>query len=266
MGLNVPSPNLPRFSVVLVNYKTYELTKMCLNLLQQGLKHYDAEVWVVDNDSADQSTDYLRGLEWINLIERKPIQKEQGFVAHGEALDLVLERVETEFVFLMHTDTLIHDPEIFEIMLKNCCKKRDIYAVGCLEQIDRGFFRSYWRFATRFLSHQTRRLKLGLGFKSREPKPYKEVYLKSFFALWNVKKLKENKLKFLMENRIPGYEAQDRLASLGLDRVVMPTREIFGYLDHVEAGTVAANGGYHQGHRRLRNYRAILDGMAQNKN
>lgn len=78
----------PKFSIALVNYQTFDLTKICLNLLK---KHIDAgllvpnkvDIGVVDNDSKDESTDYLRTLDWINLIERKPVGQETGFAAHG---------------------------------------------------------------------------------------------------------------------------------------------------------------------------------------
>ncbi|MCQ9427516.1 glycosyltransferase, partial [Pseudomonas sp. LJDD11] len=65
------SDKTPTFSIAIVNYKTLEITKICLDLLQQHLGNTPHQVWVVDNDSADDSTEYLRTLDWINLIERK---------------------------------------------------------------------------------------------------------------------------------------------------------------------------------------------------
>ena len=78
----------PKFSIAMVNYKTLELTKTALELLK---KHFDSgeldsnriDVWVVDNHSQDASAEYLRGLHWINLIERVPEGEEEGFAAHG---------------------------------------------------------------------------------------------------------------------------------------------------------------------------------------
>ena len=87
------------FSIGLVNYKTPELTKICLTLLKQ---HFDngfldvkhVQVWVVDNNSQDDSSDYLRSLDWIHLIERIPEGKEEGFAAHGKALNMILDQMQ----------------------------------------------------------------------------------------------------------------------------------------------------------------------------
>lgn len=249
----------PTCSVALVNYKTLQLTSISLNLLQDALAGTDTQVWVVDNDSADESTAHLRSLDWIHLIERKPVAGEPGFMAHGRALDMVLERITTDYLFLLHTDTFIHDPAIFDIMLQKCLEKANVVSVGCVEQVYRGTTRIVWRLVTRFLKHYYRRLKIGLGLKSKAPKPYREVYLKSFCALWNVKIVKEHGMSFSMADRIPGYEMQDRLTALGYKIAYIPARKMFGYLDHVEAGTVAAIGGYDKDHRRSKKYNAILE-------
>jgi hypothetical protein len=83
----------PAFSIAIVNYKTPDLTKICLDLLK---KHIDAglnaQVWVVDNNSQDESTTYLRSLDWIHLIVRDADYAEKGFVAHGQGLDSILEK------------------------------------------------------------------------------------------------------------------------------------------------------------------------------
>jgi len=252
----------PIYSVVLVNYKTRQLTEICLKLLYEAFKDTGVQVWVVDNDSADESTDYLKSLDWIHLIERKAVANESGFMAHGLALDMVLKQVDTEYLYLLHTDTLIHNPEIFDIMLNECKQQKDIAAVGCVDQIYRGQLRIIWRFVNRFFKHYSRRLKLTIGLSSKQPKPYYEVHLKSFCALWNIKLMKEQGLTFSLNNRIPGYEAQDRLISLGYKISYFSAKKIFTYLEHVEAATVSAQGLYGENHRRTKKYNAILEKMS----
>lgn len=127
-----------------------------------------------------------------------------------------------------------------------------------MEQLYRGETRIAWRLLTRFAKHHFRRLKLSLGLPSRAPKPFREIYLKSFCAMWNAELLRKNGLSFAMNDRIPGYEAQDRLAAKGYSIAYVSARIMFRYLDHVEAGTVSAIGGYDQDHRRLKKYRAML--------
>ncbi|MHC8367307.1 glycosyltransferase [Pseudomonas sp. ZT5P21] len=248
----------PPFSIVLVNYKTIEITRICLDLLRQHLAGSNIPIWVVDNDSADESTEYLRTLDWINLIERTAPGPEHGHIAHGKALDLVLERVETDYLFLLHTDTFIFDKNVFSMMLNKCTKDPNVVAVGCVEQINRGTARTLWRFGSRLVKHHVRRLKLSLGLRSREPKPYREVYLKSFCTLWNCKLMKQHGMHFLMDDRVPGYTLQDRMTELGYVVEMLSARQIFSYLDHIQAGTVAAAGGYATTHRRTKMYNDIL--------
>lgn len=211
-------------------------------------------MFVVDNYSNDASSEYLRTLDWIYLIERKSTTPEAGSVAHGKALDLALEQVETEYLFLLHTDTFIYDPAVFSLMLSQCISPQEVAAVGCLEQLNRGMARSAWRLTSRFFKHYTRRSLLALGLNAKTPKPFKEVHLKSFCTLWNARLIKQHGLHFQMDGRNPGYELQDRMAALNYKIGFISPRKIFRYLDHIQSGTVSAMGGYAHNHRRVKMY------------
>lgn len=227
------------FSIALVNYRTLDLTRHCLELLKT---HVDAgllaTVWVVDNDSRDESTTYLRGLDWIRLIERPAADlSEKGYIAHARGLDAILNHIDTEHVFLMHTDTFVHDPAIFNQMLRMMQSDEKLAALGCLEQTHRGLLRTSWRQLVRGLKMSFRRMKLNLGLASRPPKPVLEKNIKSFFACWNVRAIRDSGLCFTMGNRNPGYELQDRLVALGYRVNTIESGVLFKYLDHVKAGT-----------------------------
>lgn len=255
---DTPNEQPMRFSIVLINYKTPEITKICLDLLHQHIDPRQTPVWVVDNYSADESTEYLRTLEWVHLIERTTAEPEQGHIAHGKALDLVLERVNTDYLLLIHTDTFIFDKNVFPMLLNKCVNHPNIAAVGCVEQLNRGLMRTFWRFSSRLFKHYFRRLKIALGLRSREPKPYRELYLKSFCTLWNCKLIKQHGLHFSMDDRVPGYTLQDRMTALGYGVEMISPCKVFSYLDHIQAGTVSAAGGYGATHRRTRMYHNIL--------
>lgn len=261
--MSQPYTSPARFSIGLVNYKTLDLTKICLTLLKQ---HLDSgvlaadrvDIWVVDNDSQDESTAYLRSLDWIHLIERPSPGKEQGFAAHGEGLDLILSAIDTDYLFLMHTDTFIYDPAIFEMCLQRMQSRQNVAAIGCLHQLNRGHFRLAWRTFTGFLKYYSRQFKLALGLPTRPPKPYIEPYIKSFFALWDAACIKQHGYRFYMAQQIPGYVLQDKLAADGyvIERIA-PAR-LFRYLDHVEAGTVGLVSGYSGKNRRLLRKQTLL--------
>jgi GT2 family glycosyltransferase len=255
---SVDKTSKPPFSIVLVNYKTHDLTRICLDLLREPVRKAGIPVWVVDNGSADASVEYLRSLDWINLIERDAPTKEPGHIAHGKALDMALVRVNTDYLFLMHTDTFVFDANVFAMMMEHCTKDQNIIAVGCTEQLNRGLPRTAWRFTSRLIKHHYRRLKQSLGLRSKEPKPYRETYLKSFCTLWNGRLMKQQGLHFQIDDRVPGYELQDRVIGLGYKVVFLSPGKIFKYLDHVQSGTVAAAGGYGQNHRRTKMYQDIL--------
>jgi glycosyltransferase involved in cell wall biosynthesis len=95
-------------TLCVVNYKTLDLTRLCLRSIRKFTRR-PYEVIVVDNDSQDASTDYLRSLSWIRLVERKDKTTDRsGGYAHAAALDMALEQTQTEFFVAMHSDTVVH--------------------------------------------------------------------------------------------------------------------------------------------------------------
>ena len=104
-------------TIIVPNYKTLEITKICLRLLKKHTNLNRVEVIVVDNQSNDESVEYLRSLNWITLIERKVNQIETGVSSHSRALDLALKRVKTPYVLSIHTDTFIKHDNWLDILL-----------------------------------------------------------------------------------------------------------------------------------------------------
>ena len=252
------------FSIALVNYKTPDVTSICLDLLSSVLDVSRVPVWVVDNGSNDASLDLLKSLNWIRLIERKPSPQEAGFMAHGCALDLILERVTTKYLLLIHTDTFIYDPSIFTILLTRCAHDDKIAAVGCMEPMLRSLPHTFLRYVARGAKYHFRKYALALGLKSRRPKLHYETHLKSFCALWNVDIIRKHGMTFSMGNRNPGYEMQDQLLKLGYQFAVLSPRVIFKYLDHVDKATASMRDGMRINERRFDKYQHVL-GKAKNR-
>jgi len=94
-------------TICIVNYKTLDLTRLCLRSIRRFTK-YPHEIIVVDNNSQDASFEYLKSLNWIRLIERQPeVDEPGGGYAHGSALDLGFKNCNTEFFLSMHSDTIV---------------------------------------------------------------------------------------------------------------------------------------------------------------
>lgn len=94
-------------TILIPNYKTPDITKICPRLIRQHTDFNRAEVIVIDNNSNDASLAYLKSLSWVRLIERKGIEGKSGLLSHSRAMDIALEKVTTPYVLCIHTDTFI---------------------------------------------------------------------------------------------------------------------------------------------------------------
>lgn len=98
---------LGKATICIPNYKTLDFIRLCLRSIRKFTR-YPVDVIVVDNDSQDESLDYLKSLDWIRLIEQKNTNgKLIGSVAEGSALDIGLKNCNTEFYIVAHSDTFV---------------------------------------------------------------------------------------------------------------------------------------------------------------
>lgn len=249
----------PKFSIILVNYKSYDVTTICMHLLKKAVDVSETPIIVVDNGSNDESLSYLKSLDWITLIERVPVEGEPGFMAHGRGLDLAMQAVHTDYVLLLHTDTFIHDPAILDLLFEKTQLDARIAAVGCLEPVLRSRPTVVRRYVVRGIKYYFRRLKLALGIKTRPPKLHYETYMKSFCTLWNVNIMRRHGMSFSMGEQVPGYEMQDRLRELGYQFEAIPPRIMFSFLDHIEKASPSAMTGSRVNFRKVTSYKAIIE-------
>jgi len=116
-------------SICVVNYRTLEFTRLCLRSIRR-FTNYPHEIIVVDNDSRDESLDYLRSLKWIRLIERRDGNPKLGGYSHAAALDLALENCTGEFFVAMHSDTFICRDNWLGMMLNYFDAEGNVACVG----------------------------------------------------------------------------------------------------------------------------------------
>ena len=116
-------------SIIVPNYKTPYLTKLCLRSLRKYTDCSKIKVIAIDNKSDDESVEYLRSLPWITLIERDP-GSEAAAVMHAKALDQAMEQVDTPYVLVIHTDTIVVHDQWLEFLLKKIKQDENIAAVG----------------------------------------------------------------------------------------------------------------------------------------
>ncbi|MCK5311338.1 MAG: glycosyltransferase, partial [Desulfobacteraceae bacterium] len=135
-----------KVTILVPNYKTLMLTKLCLRLIRKHTNPAMIHVIVIDNDSADESTEYLRSLTWIELIERKRVKGEIPALSHSRALDLALEQVKTPYVLSIHTDTFIKDSHWLRALIDEIEKDSNIAGVGSWKLEDApSFYKRFWK-------------------------------------------------------------------------------------------------------------------------
>lgn len=93
-----------KLSVIIVNYNVKHFLEQCLNSVRKAAKHLDMEVWVVDNNSVDQSVEMIREkFPEVHLIANKD---NPGFsVANNQAI----KKSKAEYVLLLNPDTVVEE-------------------------------------------------------------------------------------------------------------------------------------------------------------
>ncbi len=111
-------------SVIIVNYNVSPFLKLCLYSVKNALKLIDAEVFVVDNASSDNSVEMVKSsFPEVNLIENK---KNTGFaVANNQAV----AKASGEIILLLNPDTIIPE-NTFADLLDFYKKHPDAAGVG----------------------------------------------------------------------------------------------------------------------------------------
>lgn len=226
-------------TILVPHYKTLELTKLCLRLIRKHTDLKKARVIVVDNDSQDESTKYLRTLSWIELIERKNIAGDPPPVSHGLALDLALERVKTPYVLSIHTDTLMKRKDWLEYILKYIEEKPNVAGVGSwkleskpfhkrvLKHLERIWQRLWFKFTGK--KHRLR----GVGNN--------KYYLRSHCSIYRMEYIHKYGLTFADNRANAGESMHHKLVKRGHDMLFLPSENLGQYVDHVNHATVVLN-------------------------
>ena len=104
-------------SIVLVNYKTKELTINAIKSVIEKTKDIEYEIFVVDNDSQDGSVESIEEkFPHINIIKNPIIA---GF---GIANNIAIKEAKGKYIFCLNTDTLLINNAIkimYDYMEKN---------------------------------------------------------------------------------------------------------------------------------------------------
>jgi glycosyltransferase involved in cell wall biosynthesis len=225
-------------TICIVNYKTLDFTKLCLRSIRK-FTSYPYEVIVVDNNSQDQSLQYLKRLGWIQLIERQAKANEPGGgYAHAAALDIGLQMCNTEFFISMHSDTFVQKYNWLTDLLGCFGNDRNLACVGSGKIELTPKWRILLKKATDFRTFKRRLL--------REPDPLGKYryYNRTICCLYRTDILRRENLSFLMD-RDKGLTGGKKLYFELLDRgyktVELPPSIMSQYIIHLAHATQVVN-------------------------
>ena len=225
-------------TICIVNYKTPDFIKLCLRSIRKFTK-YPYEVIVVDNDSRDESLEYLRSLKWIRLIERRPQVNEQGGgIAHGAGLDIGLENCNTEFFVSMHSDTFVQKQDWLTEFIRYFDDDSNIACVGSgkIEFIPK--WRDILKKATDFRTFKRKLL------RTPDPLGKYRYYNRTICCVYRTEILRRENLTFLMDRDkglTSGKKLYFELVDRGYKTVELSAAVMGQYVIHLAHATQAVN-------------------------
>ena len=98
---------MTKLSIVIVNYNVRNYLEQCLQSVQKALEGIEGEMWVVDNNSSDDSVEVLRrDYPWVRLVANT---ENIGF---ARANNLAIRQSHSEYVLLLNPDTVVEEPTL----------------------------------------------------------------------------------------------------------------------------------------------------------
>ena len=225
-------------TICIVNYKTLDFTRLCLRSIRR-LTKYPYEVIVVDNDSQDESLEYLKSLNWIRLIKRRVGADEpSGGYAHAAGLDLGLENCNTEFFVSMHSDTFVRQDNWLRDLINYFGNDENIVCVGS-GKIE---LRPKWR----ILLKKVTDLRTFKRKVLREPDPVGKFryYNCTICCLYRTDILRRGQLSFLMDRDkglTGGKKLYFEIVDRGYKTVELPSSIMGQFVYHLAHATQVVN-------------------------
>jgi len=223
-------------TICVVNYKTLDLTRLCLRSIRK-FTDYPYEVIVVDNDSRDESLDYLKRLRWIRLIERRDMNNIGGY-AHATGLDLGLASCITEFFVSMHSDTFVQKQNWLTDLVSYFGNDESVACVGSGKIELTPKWKALLKYATDFRTVVRKLL--------REPDPIGKFryYNRTICCIYRTEVLRRENLSFLMDTDkglTGGKKLYFELVDRGYKTVELPPSIMGQYIVHLAHATQAIN-------------------------
>jgi hypothetical protein len=229
-GIMKQMPNsAKKVSILIPNYKTPVITKLCLRLLRKYTPADLAEVIVIDNQSQDASIEYLRTLKWITLIERQTVPGETGPQAHVRALDCGLAAASCPYILSIHTDTFVRRPDWLPYLIQQIESRENIAGVGSWKLEEK----SWWQLGAKKCEEIWQQ-------KILHKKP-EERFLRSHCALYKRSVMDQLGLCFSNGSSTAGLTIHQKCVEAGFDMRFLSEQTLVQYMVHANHATMVLN-------------------------
>lgn len=112
-------------SIVIVNYKVKEYISNLLSSIEKARHSYNLEIFVVDNDSGDDSIEYLQNrYPNVNYIANS------DNVGFGKANNQAIKEAKGKYTLIINPDTLVSE-DTLSVLFKHMEKNEKCGAAGC---------------------------------------------------------------------------------------------------------------------------------------
>lgn len=229
-----------KVTILIPNFKTLKLTQLCLRLIRKYTDLSLAKVIVIDNDSRDESTAYLRSLKWIELIERPHIPGELPALSHSRALDKGFEKVTTPYVLVMHTDSLVRNHQWLPFLLEKIESHSNLAGVGSWKLESKPF----WKNLLKSIENAWQRIYYLFNGKKQhaiEGIDHNHYYLRSHCALYRTDLIRNYRLGFSDHEEPAGKSLYRELVEKGYKMLFLPSSTLLKYMDHINHATTILN-------------------------
>lgn len=114
-----------KLSIIIVNYNAEHYLENCLRSIYAETKQIPFDIWIVDNDSKDESVSMTRrNFPLVNLIENK------GNPGFARANNQAIQKSTADYILLLNPDTLVLENAI-EKMVKFMDENPQTGIAGC---------------------------------------------------------------------------------------------------------------------------------------
>lgn len=228
-------------TIVIPHYKTLELTKLCLRSLRKFTDIDRIRTIVIDNGSQDDSTEYLKTVKWIDLVERECEPGESGSLAHARALNLGLEMTTSPYMLSIHTDTIVCSDNWLTLLLANIKDNPNVAGVGSWKLEHKTKLKIFFKMIESWWQTKISFPLRGKGEGNIEGRGKNYYYLRSHCALYRTELLKKYTDGFADGDETAGKVLHKKLVDAGFQMNFMTSHQLASNIKHLNHATMILN-------------------------